>query len=177
MLVIIYSWNNNQYYSPITNHHTPPHLKVVQNWLLILKSWPFYFCFFTPTLAKTLHKLPIPNARVFAFALQSQAIIMANTNSASAPVVEEVKERIELTQIERSIFDRLLATLRHFGLTNFHLRVAGGWVRDKLLGKVCYDIDIALDNMLGSEFVDKVRDYLLSTGEQVQGVAVIPWYY
>ena len=30
--------------------------------------------------------------------------------------------------------------------------------------------------MLGSEFVDKVRDYLLSTGEQVQGVAVIPWY-
>ncbi|KAM4092519.1 hypothetical protein ACB094_06G045600 [Castanea mollissima] len=99
---------------------------------------------------------------------------MANTNSASAPVVEEVKERIELTQIERNIFDRLLATLRHFGLTNRHLRVAGGWVRDKLLGKECYDIDIALDNMLGSEFVDKVRDYLLSTGEQVQGVAVIP---
>ena len=102
---------------------------------------------------------------------------MANTNSASAPVVEEVKKRIELTQIERSIFDRLLATLRHFGLTNHHLRVAGGWVRDKLLGKECYDIHIALDNMLGSEFVDKVRDYLLSTGEQVQGVAVIPWYY
>nr|XP_023876987.1 CCA tRNA nucleotidyltransferase, mitochondrial-like [Quercus suber] len=99
---------------------------------------------------------------------------MANTNSASAPVVEEVKERIELTQMERSIFDRLLATLRHFDLTNHHLRVAGGWVRDKLLGKECYDIDIALDNMLGSEFVDKVRDYLLSTGEQVQGVAVIP---
>ena len=44
------------------------------------------------------------------------------------------------------------------------------------MGKDCYDIDIALDNMLGSEFVDKVRDYLLSTGEQVQGVAVIPWY-
>nr|POE80472.1 isoform cytoplasmic+nuclear of cca trna nucleotidyltransferase, mitochondrial [Quercus suber] len=105
---------------------------------------------------------------------KSQAIIMANTNSASAPVVEEVKERIELTQMERSIFDRLLATLRHFDLTNHHLRVAGGWVRDKLLGKECYDIDIALDNMLGSEFVDKVRDYLLSTGEQVQGVAVIP---
>ena len=139
-----------------------------------------FFAFSLPlTLAKTLqkHPSPIPNARVFAFALQSEAIIMANTNSASALVVEEVKESIELTQIERSIFDRLLATLRHFGLTNFHLRVAGGWVRDKLLGKECYDIDIALDNMLGSEFVDKVRDYLLSTGEQVQGVAVIPWYY
>lgn len=46
----------------------------------------------------------------------------------------------------------------------------------QLLGKECYDIDIALDNMLGSEFVEKVREYLLSTGEQVQGVAVIPRY-
>ncbi|KAE8076475.1 hypothetical protein FH972_015122 [Carpinus fangiana] len=84
-----------------------------------------------------------------------------------------VKERIELTETERKIFDRLLGSLRHFGLTN-QLRVAGGWVRDKLLGKDCYDIDIALDNMMGSEFVEKVTEYLLSTGEEVQGVAVIP---
>uniref|UniRef100_A0A2N9EF08 Poly A polymerase head domain-containing protein n=1 Tax=Fagus sylvatica TaxID=28930 RepID=A0A2N9EF08_FAGSY len=98
----------------------------------------------------------------------------ATSPPALAPVVE-VKERIELTEIERKIFDRLLSTLRHFDLTDHHhLRVAGGWVRDKLLGKDCYDIDIALDNMLGSEFVEKVRDYLLSTGEEVQGVAVIP---
>ena len=175
MLVIIYSWNNNQYYSPITIH---PHIWKWYKIDSLFSNLDHFFAFSLPlTISKTLQKLPIPTARVFAFALQSQAIIMANTNSVSAPVVEEVKERIELTQIERSIFDRLLATLRHFGLTNFHLRVAGGWVRDKLLGKVCYDIDIALDNMLGSEFVDKVRDYLLSTGEQVQGVAVIPWYY
>ncbi|GMN25973.1 hypothetical protein TIFTF001_001134 [Ficus carica] len=43
-----------------------------------------------------------------------------------------------------------------------------------LLGKECYDIDIALDNMMGSEFVEKVREYLLSVGEEAQGVAVIP---
>jgi hypothetical protein len=30
--------------------------------------------------------------------------------------------------------------------------------------------------MMGSEFVEKEREYLLSTGEEVQGVAVIPWY-
>jgi hypothetical protein len=29
---------------------------------------------------------------------------------------------------------------------------------------------------MGSEFVEKVTEYLLSTGEEVQGVAVIPWY-
>ncbi|KAK8511798.1 hypothetical protein V6N12_000839 [Hibiscus sabdariffa] len=57
------------------------------------------------------------------------------------------------------------------------LRVAGGWVRDKLLGKECYDIDIALDNMLGSEFVDKVQKYLSSTGEVAQGLAVIPSFF
>ncbi|BAU01140.1 hypothetical protein VIGAN_11030600, partial [Vigna angularis var. angularis] len=34
-------------------------------------------------------------------------------------------------------------------------------------------IDIALDNMMGTEFVDKVREYLLSIGEDAQGVCVI----
>lgn len=29
------------------------------------------------------------------------------------------------------------------------MRVAGGWVRDKLIGKDSDDIDIALDDMLG----------------------------
>ncbi|XP_021896000.1 LOW QUALITY PROTEIN: putative CCA tRNA nucleotidyltransferase 2 [Carica papaya] len=89
------------------------------------------------------------------------------------PVQVEVKEKIDLTETEKRIFDRLLGTLRHFNLQT-QLRVAGGWVRDKLLGKDCYDIDIALDNMMGSEFVDKVREYLSSTGEEAQGLAVIP---
>lgn len=83
-----------------------------------------------------------------------------------------VRDKIHLSDTERAIFDRLLATLRHFSLQT-QLRVAGGWVRDKLLGKECYDIDIALDNMMGTEFVDKVREYLLSIGEDAQGVCVI----
>ena len=146
--------------------------------IVLRRCLPFLFPFqtfitypFTP--AKTL-----PRLKTQGFLRFSCRAIMTSATSppALAPVVE-VKERIELTEIERKIFDRLLSTLRHFDLTDHHhLRVAGGWVRDKLLGKDCYDIDIALDNMLGSEFVEKVRDYLLSTGEEVQGVAVIPWY-
>ncbi|XP_062172773.1 tRNA nucleotidyltransferase cca2 [Alnus glutinosa] len=124
--------------------------------------------------------LPFPNFRItnpsnfpnFCFCAppktQTQALGLLHCRSMAT-----VKERIELTETERKIFDRLLGSLRHFGLSN-QLRVAGGWVRDKLLGKECYDIDIALDNMMGSEFVEKVREYLLSTGEEVQGVAVIP---
>jgi tRNA nucleotidyltransferase (CCA-adding enzyme) len=37
------------------------------------------------------------------------------------------------------------------------LRVAGGWVRDKLLGKESDDIDIALDDMFGEEFAEMIR--------------------
>ncbi|KAJ0457702.1 putative CCA tRNA nucleotidyltransferase [Helianthus annuus] len=98
---------------------------------------------------------------------------MSKTNrtlSSSRPVL--VKENIDLTDKEKQIFDRLRAVLRHFSLET-KLRVAGGWVRDKLLGKECYDIDIALDNMLGREFCEKVNEYLVASGEETQGVGVI----
>ncbi|KAK7268912.1 hypothetical protein RIF29_21621 [Crotalaria pallida] len=87
----------------------------------------------------------------------------------------QVRDNIQLSDIDKRIFERLLATLRHFNLPT-QLCVAGGWVRDKLLGKECYDIDIALDNMMGTEFVDKVREYLLSIEEDAQGVCVIEWF-
>nr|XP_043617412.1 tRNA nucleotidyltransferase cca2 isoform X2 [Erigeron canadensis]XP_043617413.1 tRNA nucleotidyltransferase cca2 isoform X2 [Erigeron canadensis] len=83
-----------------------------------------------------------------------------------------VKENIDLTEKEKQIFDRLLQVVYHFKLET-KLRVAGGWVRDKLLGKECYDIDIALDDMLGREFCEKVNEYLVSTGEETQGIGVI----
>jgi len=39
------------------------------------------------------------------------------------------------------------------------LRVAGGWVRDKVLGKKSHDIDIALDDMKGEQFVKMLKDH------------------
>ncbi|KAG9441209.1 hypothetical protein H6P81_017063 [Aristolochia fimbriata] len=84
----------------------------------------------------------------------------------------QVKESISLSEKEKKIFNRLLDVLRHFKLQT-QLRVAGGWVRDKLLGKECYDIDIALDDMLGREFCEKVNEYLAYAGEEQQGVGVI----
>jgi tRNA nucleotidyltransferase (CCA-adding enzyme) len=33
-------------------------------------------------------------------------------------------------------------------------RIAGGWVRDKVLGKESHDIDIALDTMTGEMFLN-----------------------
>ncbi|KAK0577476.1 hypothetical protein LWI29_033443 [Acer saccharum] len=98
----------------------------------------------------------------------------ASSSSMAETTSVQVKEKIDLTDTEKKIFDTLLNTLRHFDL-NTKLRVAGGWVRDKLLGKECYDIDIALDNMLGSEFADKVTKYLSDTGgKPPAGFGIIP---
>jgi tRNA nucleotidyltransferase (CCA-adding enzyme) len=40
------------------------------------------------------------------------------------------------------------------------LRVAGGWVRDKLIKRICKaDIDIALDNITGQEFARALKQF------------------
>lgn len=58
--------------------------------------------------------------------------------------------QFQLTAEEQKIFQTLLAANQMFRLgTTF--RVAGGWVRDKLLGKQSDDLDIALDNMTGRQ--------------------------
>ncbi|KAK9023715.1 hypothetical protein V6N11_003918 [Hibiscus sabdariffa] len=143
---------------PLLLHHSS---------LPIAKSTLAFLSVLTPSNA-TLSLTGRPNTLTFL----PSPFLRCRAAMATAACVE-VKERIELTETEKKIFDRLLNTLRHFNLQT-QLRVAGGWVRDKLLGKECYDIDIALDNMLGSEFVDKVQEYLSSTGEVAQGLAVIP---
>ncbi|KAM3397010.1 tRNA nucleotidyltransferase cca2 isoform X2 [Capsicum galapagoense] len=92
--------------------------------------------------------------------------------SAYLPSSVQVKDHIDITPKEEQIFNRLLQVVEHYNLGT-QLRVAGGWVRDKLLGKECYDIDIALDNMYGREFCGKVNEYLSAFGEETQGVGVI----
>lgn len=76
-------------------------------------------------------------------------------SSQSAGAMAAVKDQITLTPQEEELFGTLLAAAQHAG-TGTVLRCAGGWVRDKLLGKDSDDIDIALDNMLGRDFANKV---------------------
>ncbi|XP_047962414.1 tRNA nucleotidyltransferase cca2 [Salvia hispanica] len=123
---------------------------------------------FPPLSAHSLLRRPNPQLQQLRF---SQFRAGAATMCTSPPSVH-VKDRIDLTPKEREIFDRLLQVLRHFKLQT-QLRVAGGWVRDKLLGKDCYDIDIALDDMLGREFCEKVNEYLSSEGVEIHGIGVI----
>jgi tRNA nucleotidyltransferase (CCA-adding enzyme) len=59
--------------------------------------------------------------------------------------------RIVLSALETELCNDLLRITKEKNL-NTVLRIAGGWVRDKLLNLESYDIDIALDNMMGEDF-------------------------
>ena len=59
---------------------------------------------------------------------------------------------IRLTEQEQRLFETLLDVVRDNKELNTTLRVAGGWVRDKLLGLESDDVDIALDDTHGEEF-------------------------
>jgi hypothetical protein len=83
-----------------------------------------------------------------------------------------IKDTIELTAEEAALFKELLEATKQAGLGTT-LRCAGGWVRDKLMGRSSLDIDIALDNLLGREFADRINDYLQAHGEETRHVAVI----
>ena len=76
------------------------------------------------------------------------------------------KANITLLPTEKEIFDLLLAVAKETGST---LRVAGGWVRDRLLNKVNDDIDISIDNMSGYEFAQKVSEY--AQKHNIEGVS------
>ncbi|KAI8917895.1 hypothetical protein DFJ77DRAFT_509402 [Powellomyces hirtus] len=53
------------------------------------------------------------------------------------------------------------------------LRVAGGWVRDKLLGKANDDIDIAIDTMKGEPFAQRVNQCMKEQGLEMGHIATI----
>ena len=59
-------------------------------------------------------------------------------------------EEISLTSLERKIFSFFLS----HNPSKSIFRVAGGWVRDKLLHRPSDDIDITIDNITGREYTD-----------------------
>jgi tRNA nucleotidyltransferase/poly(A) polymerase len=66
--------------------------------------------------------------------------------------------QISLTPQEQNIFNSILSVAKAFNLKT-QFRVAGGWIRDKILGKSSDDIDIALDDLTGRQFYDYCSRY------------------
>jgi len=73
-------------------------------------------------------------------------------------VADKISKSIQLTPEEHAIFNVIKAG-RDAYASGVQLRIAGGWVRDRLLGKVSDDIDIAVSGGDGNSVAEAVRRY------------------
>lgn len=80
--------------------------------------------------------------------------------------------RVQLTDQEAQFISMLRSFSRDRQVASV-MRIAGGWVRDKLLGLPSDDLDVAIDNMMGADFAAKLQSYLEEQGEQEHRIAVI----
>ena len=70
---------------------------------------------------------------------------------------------LRLTELEKDIVKLLLNFIQVYPVNQRPtLRIAGGWVRDKLLGLESNDLDICIDNIKGEPFAKKLFDYCSS---------------
>ncbi|KAJ2962526.1 hypothetical protein NQZ79_g2358 [Umbelopsis isabellina] len=86
--------------------------------------------------------------------------------------------KVVLSSKEAQICDLLNDVAEHLKSTKpelppVTLRIAGGWVRDKLLRKECHDLDVAVSTMMGYDFAQHVNDYLQSKGYETRSIAKI----
>ena len=101
--------------------------------------------------------------------IQPPKILPYGTTMATA----ENPTTLELTKIESTLRQLLLdvaafidgapksePATENDGKEKTVLRFTGGWVRDKLLGVQSHDIDVAINNMTGLQFGQKMKDYL-----------------
>ena len=82
------------------------------------------------------------------------------------------QRKVQLTEQEKELFAVLKAVVAHSSPSTV-LRCAGGWVRDKLLGKDSHDIDIALSDKKGAEFAEDINAYLASQAQSAVKVAIV----
>ena len=76
----------------------------------------------------------------------------------------ELRETIQISKEEAELFGHIKNTCESFGDRTVVARVAGGWVRDKLIGYDSDDYDITLEGCSGSEFSKAFIEYLESIG-------------
>lgn len=88
-------------------------------------------------------------------------------------IAEEIDLDFNLNETEKKIFNLLRQVIKDKA-PDTELRVAGGWVRDKLLGKESHDIDISVDNMSGLGFARLTKEWMQEHGMPTpKNVAVV----
>ena len=81
----------------------------------------------------------------------------------------QINTNFKLNEKEEKCFSAILNVLKKNNLNSIICRVAGGWVRDKLLGKECDDIDITINEMKPGQFANLINDEI-NPGESKFGI-------
>ncbi len=113
----------------------------------------------SPAAAGALPALPAPAP---AFAPEITAFLaQLQPGDGSAPTFTPKggAPDIWLTPTEEAVFATVRAVCERYSIQHATPRVAGGWVRDKVLGRASDDIDIALEHMDGETFARYVTCY------------------
>lgn len=84
-----------------------------------------------------------------------------------------IQNMITLNNKEQKIRDLLIEFCNVYNKDQelakaLELRISGGWVRDKLLGLESHDLDIAINTLLGEEFVTELERYVLQNRPELK---------
>ncbi|OWB76945.1 nucleotidyltransferase activity protein [[Candida] boidinii] len=98
-------------------------------------------------------------------AIIKRSLITASTRTE----MSNITPTITLNETETKITDLLKQYTNYYNSnTNTKqpivLRITGGWVRDKLLGHECHDIDIGIDHLSGVDFAEGLKEYVEKSG-------------
>ena len=127
---------------------------------------------------RALVHLPNAGARAWRPLSLSHAISKANAARLHAFKGFDISSAPVVTPAEQELFDLLLRVVHDCNL-NTTIRVAGGWVRDRMLRTASqkFDVDMALENMTGVQFVQHLKQWVRSEGKELPEVfqlSVIP---
>ncbi|KAK7694187.1 hypothetical protein QCA50_001367 [Cerrena zonata] len=94
------------------------------------------------------------------------------------PISIPPNPQVHLTETEEqicSLLDECTTWMKQTGgeSSTTSCRIAGGWVRDKLLGSPCNDIDISLENMMGMAFAEQFISFCSMKGIETDKLAKI----
>lgn len=89
-----------------------------------------------------------------------ETLILNRATAKATTTTTALPPALSLTKPEEELFDAINLFVKEKRLETT-VRVAGGWVRDKLLGiEGKYDVDLVLDNMSGQRFANLLSGWI-----------------
>lgn len=94
----------------------------------------------------------------------SSTTSLGSHGTSSSNININLSGSIPLSHVENTLFEELSRFVEETK-SEVTLRVAGGWVRDKLLGlQGKNDVDVAIDKMTGQQFINALNEWRKGQG-------------